>query len=315
MNSHNNTKAMVESALLAAIAVVFTLAGIYLPLFGYALIFLPVPFIIIGAKHGIKYNILAVLAASIIIGSMTEPIKSLFIIIIAGLNSVVVGYMIEKKQPAGKIIFYGSLASILASIISLTLLSHIGGINMVQMLEQTFTMSNEIYDSLFKSVGSDPAKVEEMKTMMEYAKNMAIILLPSSVIFGSIMLTYVNYSVSGAVLKRMGYFIERPKRFSEFRLPKNILMGTTVILILTYLVRNLEIVNFETLVANVVYIFFITYLIQGLSVVSFLMEKRGMGKGSRIFITIILLSIPIMSKIIMFVGLIDAIMDIRKFES
>ncbi|RKD22214.1 Uncharacterized conserved protein YybS, DUF2232 family [Caminicella sporogenes DSM 14501] len=315
MNRQNKTKSMVESALFAAIAVVFALAGIYLPLFAYALILLPVPFIIIGAKHGIKYNILSVLAASIIIGSMTEPLKALFIIVVVGFNSVVVGYMIEKKFSAGKTIFYGSIASIMASIISLTLLSYISGVNIIQTIEESFKMSNDLYNALLKNIAANPSKIEEVKKSLEYAQNMAIMLVPSSVIFSSIIITYINYIISGAVLRRMGYYIAKPRKFSQFRLPKNILMGTVIILVSTYLVRNLKTIDFETLFANVLYIFFIIYFVEGLSVIWFFLEKRNIGKGLRVFITIILLSIPSMAMIIMFIGLADIIINIRKIES
>jgi len=312
LNSHDRTKAMVESALITALAVVFALAGIYIPLLGYALFFLPVPFIIIGAKHGIKYNILAIIAASVIIGSMTEPLRALFIIIVVGFNSVVIGYMVEKNQPVGRTMFFGSIASIVASILSIAFVSYLANANVVKMIEDTFTISNEIYESLFKNMGSDPEKIQEAKQLIDHAKNMAIMLLPSSVIFASVAATYINYLASGAILRRMGYTINKPKRFSYFRLPKNILMGTGIILILTYFIKSMNIVDYETLFSNVLYIFFIVYLIQGLAVTSFFMEKKGIGRAVKIIIIFIILTIPSAAMILMFLGLADVVFNIRK---
>lgn len=315
MKTREKTRAMVESALIVALAVVFALAGIYIPLLSYALIFLPVPFIIIGVKHGIKYNILAVIAAAIIIGSMTEPMRALFIAVTGGLNSIVVGYMIQKKHPVSRIMFWGSIASIVASVLSLGLVSYLMNMNIIDIIEDTFTMTNEIYEGIFKNVGTDENRIKELKTMMENAKNMAIMLLPSSVIFVSVILTYINYLVSGIVLKRMGKEIQKPKKFSQFRLPKNILMGTIIILVLTYLVSGMNIVNYQTLFANVFYIFFIIYLIQGISVVSFYMTNHGIGRFLKAIIIFIILSMPGVAMILSLLGLGDVIFNIRKLEN
>lgn len=314
MNSRDKTRAMVEAALITAIAVIFTLASIYIPLLSYALIFLPVPFIVIGAKHGIKYNILSVIAASIIVGSMTDPVRAIYISLVGGLSSVVMGYMIEKKYSFKRTVFFGSIASIVSSIISLTLVSYFAGINVKDMIEQSFTLSNEINQSLFRNLGTDADQLEEMMEMMEHLKRMSIMLLPSSVVFGSVMFTYLNYIVSGAILKRMGYTIEKPSSFSQFSLPRNILMGSFLILVLTYLVRDLQGIDFETLFTNVLYLFFIVYLIQGLAVANYYMEKRGFGRGIRIIIIVLFLIIPNTALILMFTGLFDVIFNIRKLE-
>ncbi len=314
MNSHDRTRAMVESSLITAIAVILTLAGIYIPLLGYALIFLPVPFIIIGVRHGIKYNVLSVVVASIIIGILTEPLRAIFISVIGGFSAVTMGYSIEKKYGFKKTLFFGVIASIMASIVSFTLMSYFAGINVKEMLEQSFTLGSQINQSIYKSLGSNPDELDEMNKVMENMKNMLIMLLPSSIIFGSAMFAYLNYIVSGSILKRMGKPIEKPERFSYLRLPRNILMGSFIILALTFVLGQWKAVNFETLFANVLYLFFTVYLIQGLAVASYYMERRGLSKGPRIIIIILVLIIPSASYILMFTGLFDVVFNIRKLE-
>jgi len=308
------TKALVEASLITAIAVIFTLAGIYIPLLGYALMLIPVPFIIIGAKHGIKYNILSVIAAALIVGSFTDPMRALFISIFGGLSSLVIGSIINKRDGFRKALLFGSIATLVASVILLTLLSYVSGISVTDIIEESFNFSADINFSIYESLGMDPKTINETKNMMENIKNMSLMLLPSSVIFGSVIFTYLNYTVSGVILRRIGTPVERPGRFSEFRLPRNFLLGSLLIVFLSFIAGKLNIVDFNTLFTNVFYLFFITYLIQGLSVAYFFLEKRGISRGFRVFIVILLLLIPNTGLILMFIGFFDMLFNIRKLE-
>tara|TARA_B100000965_G_C19232294_1_gene600662 strand:- start:271 stop:672 length:402 start_codon:yes stop_codon:yes gene_type:complete len=131
----------------------------------------------------------------------------------------------------------------------------------------------------------------------------------------SVATTYINYLTSGIILRRIGFSVPKPRRFAYFRLPKNFMMGALVIVILTYLTTRFSLVKSDALNANIVYLFQIIFIALGLSVVSFFLEKRGIGKVLRRVILVFILLNPIFNLILFFVGLADAMMNIRKLEN
>ena len=61
------TKSMTESGLLAAITVITALIGVYVPLLGTVAILLwPLPILVLEVRHGIKWSLMSVLVAGII---------------------------------------------------------------------------------------------------------------------------------------------------------------------------------------------------------------------------------------------------------
>ncbi len=303
---------MVESGLITALASIFILGGIYIPFLGYGLMLVPVPFIIIGTKHGFKYSILSVIATSLIIGSLTEPVTALFVFLMGGIGPIVMAYMIKKRYSYGKIVTVSSIAFIISIAISLSIMSYFLGASLADMIEETFTLSTELNENIFKSIGVDSTELDESLKMIDQAKTLAITLIPASIVFGGFFISFINYTAARSILKRMKIDIESPIKFTHFRLPKNIVMGTLVILVLTHIVGVTNIANYDILLTNVLYIFTIMYLIQGLAVANFYMENRGIGKVVRIIISVIVITMSSLSLGLVLLGLLDVIFNLRK---
>lgn len=312
MSERNKTRAMIESALITAIAVIFALAVIYIPFVGMLTMFLPVPFIIIGVKNGLRYTILSLVAATFIIGVFTGLFSAVLMLITAWLVSIVLAYMIEKKYQFRSIIFFGSIASIASIIISLALMPKIFGFGPLEMIEQSFVEMVEMYTGLLEGSAIDEKKVEQVIDSLKMMKEFILIIFPSTIIMISVITTYVNYLVSGVILRKIGFAIEKQKKFGHFRLPPNFMMGALIIVGLTYLSSSFNIVKSDALNANIVYLFQYVFIILGLAVVSFFLEKRRIGNILRRVILVFILLIPSASLILFFIGLFDAIFNIRK---
>lgn len=315
MNTRKKTSAMVESALITAIAVVFALAGIYIPFLTILLTFLLVPFTIIGAKNGLRYSILSLVVATFMLGGFMDPLRAIAFFVVAGLSSIVMGYMIGKKYSAGSTVIFGSIALVIAFMISFALMPKIIGYGPIEMLEEVFKQSREMYEGLIAMSGVETEMVEEMLTRMDQMESLYLLIFPASIILSSVVITYINYITSGIILRRIGFSVPKPRSFAYFRLPRNFMMGALVIVILTYLTSRFSLVKSDALNANIVYLFQIIFIVLGLSVVSFFLEKRGIGKVLRRVILVFILLNPIFSLVLFFVGLADAMMNIRKLEN
>ncbi len=315
MNTRKKTSAMVESALITAIAVVFALAGIYIPFLTVLLLFLPVPFIIIGAKNGCKYSVLSLVVTTFMMGGFMDPLRALLFFITVGSVSIVIGYMIEKKYSLSLTILAGSISAVMSSMIFFALMPQIFGYGPIEILQSAFQQSREMYEGLINMSGAETDLVQEMLTRIEQMETLYLLIFPTSIILSSIATTYINYLTSGIILRRIGFSVPTPKSFAYFRLPKNFMMGALVIVILTYVATRFSIVKSDALNANVVYLFQVIFVMLGLSVVSFFLEKKGIGKVLRRVILVFIFLNPIFYLILFFIGLADAIMNIRKLEN
>lgn len=154
-----------------------------------------------------------------------------------------------------------------------------------------------------------------MVNVLDQMKNLALLVFPSSIIIASVATTYVNYIVSGTILRRIGFSIDKPNKLSYFRLPANFMMGSLVIVILTYLVNRFNIVNSVALNFNMMLLFQEIFTLQGLAVASFFLQKNNLGNGLRRTILVFIYLIPITKGFSFFIGLFDVVLNIRKLES
>ncbi len=73
------TSAMVQAGILAAVAIVMALISMYVPVLGAFVNFVwPLPIIICGCRHGLKWSIMTLLVATIIIAMIISPVNAFF---------------------------------------------------------------------------------------------------------------------------------------------------------------------------------------------------------------------------------------------
>ncbi|GEM_PF-704768 len=310
LNARERTKALVESAMLSIIAVIFAIAGFYIPFLSFFLIFIPVPFIIVAVRNNLKYTMLAVTSASLIIASFSSPLVGIYIALISGINASVMGSMIKQGRNVRSIIIAGSAASLIATLLTFTVSTYIMGVNALFQMEEVFTNVVEQQKSFLGDGGGSAEIIRSLEIM----KNTMLTLIPSSLIFGSIASAHVNYLVSGIILKRTGFKFQPLGKFSRFSLPRNIMMGLFLIITLSYVADKMDVVNGQALFLNVFYLFQIAFLLQGLSVIVFFMEKYKLPKFFRMIACVLFLLVPSFSIMAAILGILDSIINIRRME-
>lgn len=308
MENKKNTKALVESALITSIACIVAIVGIYVPLLGYLLILISVPFIILMIRNGWKYVVLSSLVSSILVGAISFPTYGIYVAVLGGGVGIVIGYFINKGDESSKVIFYGTVATSISFFVIFMIIVFLSGISAIEMIDY---MTDEI-TVILKDAGIESVLTERG---VELAKIAVIfkMLIPSSIIIFATIFSIINYFISSVIMQRIGMDISKIKRFSHFSLPNNIMIGTTVILILSYIVGKLNIVNSQVLFINIFYIFVYVFMVQGLAVLVFYMESVKMNIYLKI-ITIILVFVFQLIIVIAILGWFDSIFDFRKLR-
>lgn len=311
----NKTRPMIEAALMGSLTSVFAMMGTYIPILSFfILLLIPIPFMILGKRHGIKYSILSIVASVIITGSLIGPIYSIFIIMLPGITAVVMGYMMNKEYPPSHVLLGGAAAALISSLISIQLGSILSGVNITTQVGQMFNELISIQTQLYKNMGMEKEKIEYMKNTLEATGKLSMMIIPAAILFSSAFLAYINYILTVHVLNRMGYKIEGLPPITHFQLPKSILMGTFLIIGLTMITKYFNIVHYETLVLNVFIIFLLIYLIQGWAVLSYFIKAFKIGIFSRTMIILLILFNQIFIFLIAIIGFIDTYFDFRKIQ-
>lgn len=306
---------MVEAALMTALTCLFAIVGTYIPLLAFVLLLIPIPFIVLGKRHGIHFVILSIIASAIIIGSLTEPVYSIFVVALPGITAIVMGYLMYKNYPPGKILIGGTVGALAASLLSISLTAWISGVGSIAYLSEILKEVMDIQLSMYKTLGMEAQEMDRIMTTLESSIQVATMIVPSAMMVSSFFLAYINYVLSVQVLKRIGYKVESLKPFKEFSLPKTILMGTLIIGGLTMLMRNVQGIDYTTLAANVLVIFQFIYLLQGLAVVSYFISKSHLGKVFKIMIFVFLILNQMALTLIAILGFVDIVADFRKINT
>ncbi|ORU01092.1 hypothetical protein D081_0540 [Anaerovibrio sp. JC8] len=305
-------KSMTESGLLAAITVIVALAGVYIPLLGeVAILVWPLPILILEVRHGLKWALLSVLAAGIIMAILIEPMSALRLVIGFAPPAIALGYGFRKGLPAGQTLLMSLLTAVIAMLLALGLFLAVTGINPftmeLEVMEDSFNTSISAYETM----GVPPEKVAEMKENFGQAFKMVGMLMPLIVICSGLITTLINFVVGRRVLKRLGYNLPGLPTLDQWRLPVALfyLFGFSLVGIYWGESRSIELL--KQISYNVFFLTTLAGFVQGVAILSNVLR----GKISRWMFWIIIAFIFInglLAQLLAFVGLFDMIFDYRR---
>lgn len=303
----NKTSRMTEAAIITAIATLFALISLnVIPL----LIFIiPVPFIVLGVRRGLRYSLLSIVAASLLIGLLFNPIDSVLILGFTAIVVLPIVYLINKKYKTPQIVIGGAFFTIIGIIIVLMIISFTSDIKINDIIEGTFETVIDEYDKTFEALDLKDIDKEEVINILINAKNTVILLLPSSIIISSVIFSYINYLISILLLRRLGNKVGKYIEFKYFRLPSNVIPGTSAIFILTLVIRMLELPYYETITFNVFYILLFVFYIQGFAIIIYYLNRF---KASKFLKALAVVFILLNSMVISTFGFINAFINFIK---
>ncbi|KAB3530308.1 YybS family protein [Alkaliphilus pronyensis] len=307
MELNNNKKAMIEAAFIATISSFFGISVIYIPVLTILLFLLPVPLIVLAVRQGTKYTVLALIITSLIIGILTEVVFTFFLIIIFGPVALIMGYYIKKKQEPFKTIGIGTTVSALTTFISILTISAIVEFNFADLIGETFRSVVEHQSEMFTSMN---VSITSLNEIIDYLT----IILPGLLIVHSMVITFINYYVSIAILRRLRFQAYKLPRFRHFKLPSNIILGSFILFILTYLTRFVAGINYEGLYENIKILFLFVFYLQGIAFMRYMISKVSIPEFARVLIIVLLIIISPLLTLISLIGLIDSVFDIRKLR-
>lgn len=310
------TKAMVESSLLVSLAVVLFLASNTIPIVGIAFTFLcPAPLVVLGLRHSLGRAALGAAVATVIVSIVLGFVGGLFFLFGFAVLGVALGALGKKRENAVEIALYGILVSLASKLILMVLVTRLTGVNPFSLDTAEFDAILDRVFSLYSKTGLIPREsLSAMRRQFEVTFRFIPQVFPALLTIAAAFDSILSYAVSRAVLIRLGRGVLPPlPSFGEWRFPRNLFWALLASAILPFLGGNGpwgEIlqragINLRLLVS-------LLFMVQGVSVAWALLGRtRLSSRAVRGFIIFVAILVPVLSYLLMIVGLVDIWWDLR----
>jgi uncharacterized protein YybS (DUF2232 family) len=317
MNRNLKTSNITESAMITGILVIIAYLSSFITLLMF---FYPTPAIILGKRKGLKYSVLSLIASDLIISMLLGLQTGLVFLILYTPLALALTYGVCRNEEANKTILFGSAAYMISFVLYILLLNYIMGINFIERIAEIYEQSFETTRGLFNNI-PDQLRTEQIEQYINDIEKMAPMMnyivtnvFPAVLIVASVVTSYINYMVASKFAVRFSINVKQHEGIAYFSFPRNFMISMAGLLLLSFLLRLLNI-NVGIIQMNLFIIVFMAMLLQGVAVLKFFVDKSKMGKFARnlLLVFIVLMSINF-SIAYAVIGLIDLTVNLRKIN-
>lgn len=313
----NKTSAMVQAGILAAVAIIMALIALYVPVIGMFVNFIwPMPVIVCGHKHGLKYSVMTLLVASIIIAMLASPINAFFLAVIFGTIGLVLGECMRRKMKPLSVMLYGSAGALIALILNLVLSFLILGIDPLNMLFSSFNDSLTQVEAFYRSHNFTEEQIKQSVASLKEMIGMMRLIMPGAFLTFAPILAFVNYWAAKKVLMRLGESFEPFPPFTQLKVPNWVLAPYVLSLIgVTYFYTNKlqEHWGYKVCV-NIQTVCCLVLVLQALSLIYWYVEIKKKPRWWADIGVALLFFIPLFSQFAVYLGAFDMVFDYRNIR-
>lgn len=312
---NNKTASLVEASILASIAIVFAAISLYFPILGtFANIVWPVPIILLGVRHGLKWSFWCLVVAGVLIAVIISPLQSFALVVGLGLIGLTLGWALHSGKSALKALAFGSIASILSKLLIVAFSFFVMGVNPVNFSPENIALMIEEAIVFYRSLGMTEEMLEQIRQQLQTMLSMTQVLLPTGFVFGSLLDTFVNFLVAKAILKRLGTHVSDITPFKNWVMPNLVLILYGVsLLIINFNQAEPQSIWYQAGI-NLNFLAGMPLLVQGISIFwHYSAQKEWPGIFKVLFIGGLFLG-PIIPFATLMVGMFDFVFDFRKIR-
>lgn len=312
-----SVRALTEGALMAAMAAVLGIIGIYIPVLAFVTgLFWSIPIILLVMRHSIKVGLMGLVVAGTLISFVAGPVQALLLVVNLGGMAIAYGCCFKKKQPPIKTLLIGTVIAALSTAATVILSSFVANLPITHMISQFKGVVDEAFD-MYRQMGVLDKILPEGMTPDQYKEQiykMIETLLPGAFVAGSMGAALINYLIARKILKRLKYRIPEMPPFSNWHFPWYIVWGVIAALGLLLLGKYLQNQIMVLAGQNILYIYYPLLLISGLSVAVYYWKAYQPSGALKILIIFgVIMFINVVFFMILVVGLFDPLFDYRRF--
>lgn len=306
------TSALVESGILAAIAVIFTFVGNYVPVLDVIVSVLwPLPIILCGRRNGLMWSVLCLFVTGCVVAVLISPLQALTQCVILGIIGLVMGYCMRRQMSPVSILWWGSVGAFVSFVLSCLAAYFIMDINVIDTFYETMNESAAISQQVYEMLGIKGGAAQEQ---IEQFQKMIGLILPAGILLSAPITAFVNYWAARRILSRLGDYYPWFPEFSLWVLPRWVLAIYGIGMVMVVYFRG----NDASVWFRAGYTFFMVgnmmLLVQGLSVVKWYVIYRHKPRFWLMAAVLLSFFVPIAAQFIVVLGAFDMVGDTRKLR-
>jgi len=305
---------IVESSLLVALAVVLFLASYVLPVVGMVFAFLcPAPLVVLGLRHNLARALLGLAVATILVSLFVGISGAFFFVLSFGVLGVGLGFLSKRYRNSVEIILYGVLISLGGKLLLMIVLAKLTGVNPFDVRPEEMMSIIDKVASIYNNVGMSEEALNTARAQMAATLEVIPKIFPALLIMASAVDCFLSYGVSRLVLCRLGSNELPPIRpFGRWSFPKSIFWVFLLSGVLIFMgFRGSFPELFLRIGLNLRLLSSGLLMLQGLSVFWFYMSYKKVKKVIRLVLLGIVVLFPLLTQIILILGIIDMWIDLR----
>lgn len=312
-----SVRALTEGALMATLAALLGIIGIYIPVLGVVTnLVWTIPIILLIMRHNMKLGIMGLVVTGLIISILAGPVRSILFLVNMGGMALIYGYCFKKGLSPMKALLFGTIIAAVSSAATLLLSAFVANLPISQWIENIKLAINEGFQ-VYEKMGMMEKILPEGVTPEQYKDqffHMIETLLPGVFVAASMGSALINYLVARKFLQRLKYEIPEMPMFRDWHFPWQIVWGVILGLVLL-LSGNYFHYGFLTLVGqNILYIYYPVLLVSGISLLVFLWKNNYLTGFMRVIIIMaVFLFGGVFFMMLILVGLFDPLFDYRRF--
>jgi len=251
-------------------------------------------------------------ASAAIIGLMVDILSGMLIFAAFMPLTFTMINMIKRRKNSTIILIISTIVFLLSISLIINFVN-MNGINIIGQLKGNIAQIINSQMDIFSQLNLSDEEFQAVKDLHGSYLQSVLAVVPSIVMIFSLVVSYLNYLLSTIALRRLGYPAIYIPKFLNFKLPRNIFLGLTIMFFTTFLLNYFNLINFFEVILNLIVLTFFIFFIQGISVVDYILDKKNIRSAFRIFILWLIIDLmPIFGIFILILGLLDVIFDFRK---
>ncbi len=316
MQIRNKTAPVVEGGILAAIAIVFALVSVYIPVLGVIVnIIWPVPFLLLGVRHGFKASLLCLISAGAVITILISPIQALSVVVGFGFIGIALGYALYNQWSPFKAMAIGTVASFLSKMAVLLIGFYVMGFNPITTQLDAMNSAVDEVMNIYRGWGMTEAALVEMRAAFVQTLSLIKYVMPAGFFLTAVLDTFINYVVAKKILSRLGTYVPAIPPFSEWSISPTVAwvyMGS--LLAVSFLHQQPEQILYHIAV-NLQLLSMMALLIQGLATISFFFKQKNWPKFLKTIIGFLTFTNNFVLQVVVAIGAFDSFLKLRKLNT
>lgn len=300
-----------ESALLVAIATMFSVLDAYVPLF--ALVY-PLPIVVLVVRRGVRAGVWATLVTVAATTMITGPLQGLAVFTMVGIIGITLASCIRSRLSPARTLLITSLAVGVSVSLTFAVGAAMGGFSLAE-LERSLQTGMSSALSFYRRLGVPETELARAQTYVSQVVETARMTLPSLLLTTLVSVAGINYLLARLVLGKLGHKLDKIAPFGRWRVTWPFGWGyiTGLILSIVGQARGAPVV--WQLGLNLLSLFGLVFMIQGSALCWYFMDRYRVSLLVRLFLVVFVLLSPIVPQVLSWVGLFDAWFDFRKLSA